>query len=94
MAKRDGTHAIYRFMDFGTSRMYDPAEQSPRADIYYGRDNKAPELNKEKPYDPFPADVHALGVMLLSILFVSVAPLFARLVVRCVLTCVFVYFSH
>jgi hypothetical protein len=60
----------YGIIDFGMSRHFEADKVPHLADIYTGRPTKAPEIHQKIPYDPFAADVHQTGAMLLSLCWV------------------------
>jgi hypothetical protein len=52
----------YHLIDFGLSRLYDPANGPPLNQPLRGGDKSAPEHQDGKtPCDPFPTDVYYLG---------------------------------
>ena len=52
----------YLLIDFGLSRLYDPANGPPLDQPLSGGDKSAPEhRNENTPCDPFPTDVYYLG---------------------------------
>ena len=52
----------YLLIDFGLSRVYDPADGPPLDDPLRGGDKSAPEHQDGKtPCNPFPTDVYYLG---------------------------------
>jgi hypothetical protein len=52
----------YHLIDFGLSRLYDPANGPPFDQPLRGGDKSAPEHQDRKtPCDPFPTDVYYLG---------------------------------
>ncbi|KAK7691420.1 hypothetical protein QCA50_004819 [Cerrena zonata] len=50
----------YYFIDFGISSYFDPGI-APLVVGTQGRDKEPPELNKYRPYNPFPLDIFILG---------------------------------
>ena len=52
----------YFLIDFGLSRLYDPADGPPLDTPLRGGDKSAPEhKDRQTPYNPFPTDVYYLG---------------------------------
>jgi hypothetical protein len=56
----------YYFVDFGISRRYDPAKDSPLEDPIIGGDKSVPEFQGDRAFersDPFLTDVYYIGNM-------------------------------
>jgi hypothetical protein len=69
----------YHLIDFGLSRVYDPANGPPLDQPLRGGDKSAPEHQDGKtPCDPFPTDVYYLGNLVRED-YMKVRILFARI---------------